>query len=341
MWMHKSALLGSYSSTHVHMLFDYLSLRGLDASAILGESAPEVGERGLGRYPAAKWRLLLERAASALNDPALGLHLGQSIQPSHLGIVGYLLQASATLGSALQSFQKYELLISNVAHLQIRIDDTSAELFWDRSCAELGPLVNECGVTACMQLARHLTGTPVDIQRICFAHSPLADPAVYEAYFGCPVLFDQPEMCIFLEPQALAQPLLHADARLFDLMDQQVGHLLAALQAQNRLLPQVRAVIVHLAQAGDLDIECAAMNLNQSSRTLHRRLAALGWSFRQLRDDTRRRLAEEYLRDPGLTFSEIAWSLGYSELSSFTRAFRRWTDMTPSLWRESGQAQAN
>lgn len=64
----------------------------------------------------------------------------------------------------------------------------------------------------------------------------------------------------------------------------------------------------------------------------------LGLKFRELRDDTRRRIAENYLKDPRLSLAEVAWILGYSEHSAFTRAFRRWTSQSPQAWRREMDA---
>ncbi len=84
---------------------------------------------------------------------------------------------------------------------------------------------------------------------------------------------------------------------------------------------------------GEVSLERIASALHTSPRTLHRRLEALDLGFRELRDDTRRRLAEQHLADRGMGIAEVALMLGYSEQSAFTRAFKRWTGVTPSASR--------
>jgi AraC-like DNA-binding protein len=102
----------------------------------------------------------------------------------------------------------------------------------------------------------------------------------------------------------------------------------------------VREAVARLLTQGEVSIEQIASDLHVSSRTLHRRLAGLGLNFRRLREDTRRRLAIDHLNDPRLTLAEVAWLLGYSEHSAFTRAFRRWTGESPQQWRSRQPARA-
>jgi AraC-like DNA-binding protein len=95
----------------------------------------------------------------------------------------------------------------------------------------------------------------------------------------------------------------------------------------------VERIIARLLCRGEAETEAVAHELGMSVRTLARRLGDLGVTFAQILDEFRHDLALRYLRDPHLSLSQIAFLLGYSELSAFSHAFRRWTRTTPGEWR--------
>lgn len=99
------------------------------------------------------------------------------------------------------------------------------------------------------------------------------------------------------------------------------------------MLADVVAVLVDAVPRGRAELVYVARKLGVPTRTLQRRLRAAGTSWTRLLAETRRRTAEELLRDPGLTVEEVAVLLGYADASVFHRAFRRWTGSTPGAWR--------
>lgn len=321
--------LNVYSSTYVKLLFDYLSSKGLDAQCILGEAAPDPNDRGLVRYSSVRWRRLLERASSALEDPLLGLHLGSTITPAHLGVLGYVMMACQNGGAALLRWQQFETLISDVAHLRMRMEGTSVVLEWLGASERQGSLADDAAVTALVQFARGVMAKPLVLEEVCFVNSPPKNVEPYREYFKCPVRFDQPETLIRGSVSNLIVPLRQADDALLGYMELQAKALLAELPLIDDLEQAVRRAIARLAREGEISIERVAGEMNQTPRSLHRKLARLGCHFRGLREDTRRRMALDYLDDPRLTLSEVAWLLGYSELSAFSRAFKRWTGQSP------------
>ncbi|WP_176041659.1 AraC family transcriptional regulator [Burkholderia stabilis] len=329
-----------YSSTYVRLLFDYLSEQGKDAARVLGESRPPEDDRGLTLYASAHWRRLLECAVRALDDPLLGLHVGQRITPSHLGALGYALHACRDAGAALARWQQYEHLIANVARMEVRVEATSVAIEWHDAPEPLGPLVDEVALTAIVQFARNITGTRDGPDEVCFVHPSPGDEQPYVDYFGCPVRFGRPVNRLAFPLRLLTQPLRQPDDALRQMMERQASALLAELRQTDDLEQSVREAVARLLTQGEASIEQIAAELHVSSRTLHRRLAELGLNFRILREDTRRRLAIDHLNDPRLTVAEVAWLLGYSEHSAFTRAFRRWTGESPQQWRTRQPARS-
>lgn len=324
---------GVVPATYVGLLYDYLAARGLDGERLLGEPPPRPSGTAPGRYPVERWRRHLETAARTLDDPDLGLHLGQTITPRHFGVMGYVLLACGTLGAALQRLYRYQRLVYDVSPLRLHAGGQDITLEWGTEHGRPGRLVDETAITALVQFARDVTGEASSVTAVHFVNEPPPRLAPYERYYGGEVRFRQDATRVRLPLAWLTRPLRQPDASLLQLLETQAGTLLAELPEAGNLEQAVRRAVAASAREGEVSLERVASSLHTSPRTLHRRLETLGLSFRTLRDDTRRRLAEQHLADRGMSVAEVAQLLGYSEQSAFTRAFRRWTGVAPLRFR--------
>lgn len=327
------AVHGVVPTTYVRLLFEYLTGKGVDAAALLGDPEPDVS--GSGRYPVDRWRELLEIAAAHLRDPDLGLHLGQTVTPRHFGVMGYVLLACGTLGAALTRLHRYQRLVYDVSPMRLHIESTSVLLEWGTEHGRPGRLVDETAITALVQFARDVTGTRGLIESVDFVNPPPDSLAPFRKYFGGEVRFLQSATRVRLPLSLLAQALRQPDAGLLALLEQQANSLLSQLPDADDLEQAVRRAVAAFAREGEPSLDRVAALLHTSPRTLHRRLAERELGFRELLDDTRSRLAQQHLADPGLSLAEVALLLGYSEQSAFTRAFRRWTGQTPLACRKA------
>jgi len=326
---------GMVPSTYVRLLYEYLERQDLDPRKLLREPRPDAADRGTGRYPVARWCALLERAAAALDDPLLGLKLGRTITPAHLGVIGYVLLACGSLGAALQRLEQYQRLVYDVNPMRHRGEGSSVVLEWGVEQGRPGPLADETAIAALVQMARDLGGRGFVPDEVSFVNPAPASLKPYRDWFGCPVRFGQPCTTLRFPARSLAVPLRQPDAALLSLLERQADALLAELPDSDDLEQSVRRCIVRLSREGEVALERVAAELHTTPRTLHRRLEQRGRNFRGLREDTRRRLAEDYLRDPRLRLAEIAQLLGFSEQSAFSRSFRRWVGETPKRWRDA------
>lgn len=332
----ENAVTGFVPATYVRLLFEYLEQRGIDPVALLGERQPD--EREPAGYPVARWGTNLIRASEYLDDPLLGLHLGQTIAPHHFGVIGYVLLACSHLGAALDRMQRYQRLIYDVNPLQLKQQGGKVTLAWGVARGRPGRLVDECAITALVQFARDLSGQPsLAPNVVAFVNPPPEDTSPYEAWFGCPAAFAARQTRVVFDPALFALPLRRADPGLVAVLENQAEAMLAVMPDEAEIRIEVRRVIAQQLSKGEPRLETVAKNLHLSTRTLHRRLAAQHCKFRDLLAETRHDMAERYLADPGLQLSEIALLLGYSEQSAFTRAFRQWTGLTPKAFRAGGR----
>lgn len=314
----------------VRLLFDYLETRGIDAAAVLRMPRPPHRERGIGSYPVDEWAAMLDRAQRHLGDPLLGLHLGQTATVASFGLLGYMMFGSNTLGEAIIRGARYwRLFRPYVTRVSAQAQGDTVLIEFELDTRRLSGISAEASVAALAQLARNATGEPLKALELCFTHAGPEDRGAYDEYFGCEVKFGQPGIRARLPASCLGLRLLQPDPDLVALLENQADSQLAKVPDRLDLEQTVRQCIAQLMPASEPTIDQVAELLHLSPRTLQRRLDENRLNFRALLDDTRRRLAEGYLLDSKLRLKDVAHRLGYSEQSAFSRAFRRWTGVSP------------
>jgi AraC-like DNA-binding protein len=166
-----------------------------------------------------------------------------------------------------------------------------------------------------------------------FAHPEPASITEHLRVFGAPVLFGCPMTAFVIDRELLERQVPAADPRLYGILKRYLDRVLEEMPPEDDLIAAARRSIGELMRDGDPTLARVAKSLAMSPRTLERRLNERGLRFKALVADTRRRFAINYLRDPGHTLTEIAFLLGYSEVSAFNRAFKRWTGQSPMVYR--------
>jgi len=321
--------------TYVQLLFEYMETLGHDPEKVLGEPWPVPETNGLGGVAIEHWENLLQIAKDYLNDPLIGLHVGQTITARHLGIIGAVLSACDNFLTVIQRFERYQRLIFDVIPANIQLLGECVELTWDTGEYETGGLVDETGRTVMVQFGRSLIRGKDSLQAVHFIHERPEDIRPYEEYFGCPVLFEQQVPLIRFGLEMLSLPLKSPDTALMTLLDKHADQQLARLPQVEEIIEQVRKQIAYLLHQGEPEIDELAERLHLSRRTLQRRLIEVGTNFRKELNLVRYELAKSYLIDPRLQIIDIALLLGYSEHSAFTRAYKEWSGKTPQQERES------
>jgi AraC-like DNA-binding protein len=187
---------------------------------------------------------------------------------------------------------------------------------------------------------RELAGRNIRPIRVSFAHARNADVAEFARFFGCPVEFgravDEGVWSDLLEfsADAVAAPLLTADAKLFSALEPFCD--MAATErrtASDTFRAAVEKEAEKLLPHGKAQKQTVAKALGMSARTFARRLAVEETTYEEVVDELRRSLALQYLKDPGMSLSQITWLLGYEGSTSFNHAFKRWTGDSPSVVR--------
>ncbi|WP_032812448.1 AraC family transcriptional regulator [Acinetobacter proteolyticus] len=320
--------------TYVRLLFQYLEAHGHDPEKILGEPWPVVDSSGLGGIDVDHWEELLIIAREYLNDPLIGLHVGQTITAQHLGILGSVFLACDNLGAVLERFERYHRLLYDVVPASVQMHTDYVEISWEVQDYQVNSLSDETGWAVIIQFCRNLIEGQDKLKAVHFIHKQPADIKPYEDYFGCPVLFEQPIPLMRFDREMLTIPLKNSDATLVAILEKHADTLLASLPHNEEIIEQVRKQIAYLIPQGEPDVEQLIEILNYSRRTFQRRLKEAGTTFRKELNFVRYELAKSYLSDQRLQIVEIALLLGYAEHSPFTRAFKEWSGKTPQQVRD-------
>jgi AraC-like DNA-binding protein len=288
------------------------------------------------------WLDLMERAVVLTGDPAAILRFGQTIRIDDIGPLGFALMSSANIESVLRLLIRYHPIISldlrwqlvdipNGAALRIEVTTGTAAqriLFIESvlsSVKWLGDFLLDGGLT---ELELHLDYSPPE-----YAES-------YKKLFGPRVVFNAEYCQLNIPSEILCLPLSSANAEAQVVVAQQCELIIEHLAGRGNLSTKVRWLLVQTC-SNPPDIEKVAGKLFMSERNLRRKLKLEGYTFRQLQDEVRNALATEYLRSTEFSASDIAMLLGYTERANFNRAFIRWNNVTPSLYREQVNKKNN
>ncbi|MFD2656937.1 AraC family transcriptional regulator [Gracilibacillus thailandensis] len=211
-------------------------------------------------------------------------------------------------------------------------NDCTIELEWLYTDQPGPAMLTGITLAFLLELGRRGTGQPLTARSVEFSHST-ADVQSLEAYFGCRVQTDGSSNKITLHRSDLDRPFVSYNAELLEVLTPVLDQSLNGHQLSNSITEMVKWIMKRSLAGGCFNIQTVAGELGISNRTLQRRLHDEGTSFKHLLTQVRQEQAREYLADPSLDISEVAFLIGYEDQNSFYRAFRLWEGDTPSNWR--------
>ncbi|WP_437691832.1 AraC family transcriptional regulator [Sorangium sp. So ce176] len=275
------------------------------------------------------------RIPELARDPAFGLHAAELLVGQLFDVVDFVTAQCATVREAIGCVLRYQRLIHDALDVRLTVDGARARISQRFAGAVAPPQLSSFILGLWVLRARDLTGVPFAPHRVTFAHPAPADRGEYDRLLGVPLVFGADENAVLFDAAFLDTPTQRADPALGAVLRRHADELLARLPAE----PSVRGALErHLVEAlgrGVPDVAAAARALGMSARTLQRRLGDEGESYKSVLDEARRKLAVAHMRERGRTISEVAFLLGFSEVSAFSRAFRRWTGHSPAAYRRS------
>ena len=305
-----------------------LSAFGLDRSVF---SKPE------GFIPCSIFAGILKEAARATADDCFGLHFGERFNPKNIGPLVYVALNSPTIAAGIGNVERYLHVYDSSAKWFFTAEGNRGYIRYLLTDLGIDPLrqSNEHGMTIVLNTLRMMVGSqwaPLEVQ---FVHEAPEQTSEHHRIFRAPVLFGCETNALVIEHSFTDREVPAADPQLYLIMKQYLDQVLGDMPREDGFLGSIRKAIAESMRDGDPKLARVAKRMAMGPRTLQRRLKDYGLDFKKLVEDTRRRFALNYLKDRGNTLTEVAFLLGYSELSAFNRAFKRWTGSTPLDHRRS------
>jgi AraC-like DNA-binding protein len=275
---------------------------------------------------------LLDASLESSGDPALGLRAGELIEPGDFDILEYAAQSCTTLREAIGCVSRYVCLLSDVAEISL-VESGETATVRLRVDAAVPPAANDFVVALFVMKARRDTAIHDWFVEVQFAHPPTSYLADYARVFGTKVTFGAPCNAIVMRRERLDSPMQRANPRVSAAFELQIRRLLEKLQENRTMRGRVRELVFAELSRGNITMESVARKLAMSVATLRRRLEEEGTRFSEIVESLREELARQYLREKVHATSEVAFLLGFADVISFHKAFKRWTGQTPTEFR--------
>jgi len=323
------------SGTLVRLAYKGLVNLGVDADEVLRRSGLDPTElyqanlrtkfSGQPRF----WKAAVELSG----DPCIGLHLGEEMPVYKGQILEYLFLSSQTFGDGLRRVLNYQRLISDALHGQVTETPSPCLTSYFSEHQHATSHLAEAMVLGLIKGFQAVTDGIFKPEKIVFNHPPNTDIAEYQRIFQCPVEFNAKSFQLFFPASMLSYRSLYAEPELLNLHIQAADQHLAVLQQQD-LITEVRSQLGALLESGETTLANVANRLGVTPRHLRHQLDLAGTSFQRLLNDYRHRLARRLLSQTDEGISEIVYLTGFSEPSTFYRAFRRWEGTTHIEYRQ-------
>ena len=318
----------------------FLEAHGVEPAAVFTEAGFDpaaLNDHNARVSEAALYRLA--KACAAI-DPLVGLELAKHWHPSMVHALGYAWLASDTLRDGFERLSRYYRIVSD--RDLFLVDDVGEHFevttYNPDPSVPLAEEDIEGGLAIVLRMCRDSAGAsyaPISLQ---LRRAAPAGAAAYTEYFRAPVHWGANRDTMTLASEGLDTPLPTSNIEVARASERIIVDYLERHHGAT-ISMRVRERLTELLPSGHVTQDAVAQRLHISPRTMQRRLAEEGTGFRELVEEARRELAEQYLRDGSTSVKEITYLLGFSDPANFNRAFRRWTGTSPSAFRAAGRAE--
>lgn len=304
---------------------DILANTGIDPLAI--SHSPYVNSRQLNQ--------LLSNASDQLNDLNWGLEFGKRLHVGAHGLLGHVSTSAANSLQSLQTYQKFLQIRNQLVSIDYELTQNSVIIIFEvntETSFQTRPIIDGCvsGLITVMKTKLALKLSDINIQ---LSYTKPKDITPLNATLGNNITFNNARNSIEIPLAVLMQHNASANSGVFQLVQQQSEAALSHIKQQHDLPNTINR---YLSENPEMLMsqESMAKKLNMTSRTLRRRLQHAGFNYQEIQNSVKKNVAIRYLQNTTWSVQEISERLGYSEEVNFSRAFKRWVGMTPSLFRK-------
>ena len=320
--------------------------RGVDRELVLARSGldPQLLVDQNERLPLAALVKLISAAKELCGDPALALHLGETIDCATYSVASLLSYACETVGEALAQRNRYGRLMADVEYEgpERYVLERSPGRVWlidTRRNPNESPELTETFFARVAATSHQQRESPF-LLAAHFTHAEPSYRAEYERIFRVPLVFGGDRNALFLDAAWLEQRIAVSPRYVFGILSAHAETLLASLEGAKTCRGRVEGLLLPALHSGDANIDRIAGKMGLSRQTLFRRLRAEGVTFERVLDELRYQLALGYLRGGRVSVSETAYLVGFSDPAAFSRACKRWTGKSPQAIRQAAADSA-
>jgi len=329
-------LLTNYAPT-TNLTWRFLEDRDLDPEPFYRKAGidPELRNNAEARVKTScvdkLWLLVVEE----IKDPCFTVEMINNWHPSQMGALGYAWLVSSTLRRALNRAVRYiEVVAQGIILeleqaprglcLKVNINETLYKL----------PQQYDIVLVILMHMCRYNFGDELIATEIKLTHSKPFDAEKLESYFRTKIIFDANVNSITFSNKDVDAPLSSANRQLVLMNDEVLMKYLIEIK-KGDLVEQIKSIIVDRLADGNVSDKIVAQEINMSVRSMQRKLKAMETSFRIIFSDVREMVAIHHIKNPVNNMTDVAFLIGFSEQSAFSRAFKQWTGLSPLKYRES------
>ncbi|WP_028621049.1 AraC family transcriptional regulator [Pseudomonas sp. Ant30-3] len=314
-----------------------LDALGLDSTDLCHQAGldPQLMDDPNARYPLSGTTRLWEIAVKVSGDPAIGLRVSRFVSPTTFHALGYALVASASLREVFERIVRYHQVVSDALELELTRGDDRYRFHLKIPAGNPAPAFEAIDAFSAIYVrtCRNRLGRDYAPLAVYLRRPEPVDAHQWHKVFRSPVFFAAEEDCLEFSLTDFESHLDDANPELAEHNEAVLKRTLAQLKPLT-WERKVRDAIEEQLPEGEPSAEHIAQTLHLSLRSLQRHLADEGCRFDTLLNESRENLALVHLRDLQCSLSEISYLLGFADTSSFNRAFKRWTGMTPGQFRD-------
>jgi AraC-like DNA-binding protein len=319
----------------VRAFLEFAASKGASEQALCERSdiAPQALDDHDNRIPFASYFALVRAAQELCNDSALALHFAESIDLSEFSVVGLLTHASETMMEAFMQLNRYgrlvvELDIGNPARFALDTSDGALWLVDTRADPDAFPELTESAFCRLTVGPRRFLPRP-HVLEVHFTHAAPPHRAEYDRIFRCPVVCSSHRNAMRLDATMQFHRVAQQPRYVFGVLSAHADALLKELESSKTTRGRVESLLMPILHTGVASVDTIAGKLGLSRQTLYRKLKVEGVTFEQVLDELRHRLALHYLSGKKVSVNETAYLVGFSDPAAFSRAFKRWTGISP------------
>ncbi len=330
---YKEPTVGLASARAIIEYFHHFNMDSAKLASELGVSETLLTEEDQ-RLPLSLYQKIWQLALDKSQIPDLGLRIAQEEGIEDLGLVAHVVYNSTTIGEGVKQYVRLFSVVNEAFELEFEEHNKQGQLKFINKYPNFYNISDmERTLAIAVNRTTKATGISNMVYEVHFQHSKPSYAKKYQELFNCKVLFDQPCCEIVFDLRMLALKPKRRNPHM------RTATLNYANQIMSRLFKRsishkVKRLIEKNISDGSFDAEQASNLLNMSRQTLYRKLKNDGASYSELVDQVRQDKAFYMLKQAQMPLTVIAYDLGFSELSAFTRAFKRWTGKNPAEYRK-------